>query len=51
MKNYEIQLQFFGIAYNVTGEEAWPNGEHNGISAGTDETDNFVNDSPHEDDL
>lgn len=40
-----------GIVYDVTDEEAWPNGEHNGISAGTDATDNFENDSPHEDDL
>ena len=41
----------FGYVYDDTDIAEWPNGEYNGISAGTDETDNFENDSPHEDDL
>lgn len=39
-----------GIVYDVTDNEAWPEGEHNGVVAGTDATEAFAN-SPHEDEL
>lgn len=37
-----------GVVYNVTGyEEAWVDGEHNGVTAGTDASE-AIGDSPHD---
>lgn len=40
----------FGVVYDVTDNEAWPEGEHNGIQAGTDASEGFLA-SPHAMDL
>lgn len=40
-----------GVVYDMTSFGAWEGGEHNGIQAGTDATDAFSDDSPHEEDL
>lgn len=36
----------FGVVYDVTDYEAWPEGEHNGLQAGTDASEGFLA-SPH----
>lgn len=37
-----------GVVYDMTNISAWEGGEHNGVQAGTDATDAFMNESPHE---
>lgn len=44
-------IAVFGTVYDVTDNEAFPEGEHNGVSAGTDATEAFTGESPHEDAL
>lgn len=41
----------FGLVYDVTDVEAWENGEHNGLEAGTEASAAFLEDSPHAQDL
>lgn len=38
-----------GTVYDVSGKDAWKNGEHHGNLAGRDLTDTLFNKSPHKD--
>ncbi|KRM68472.1 cytochrome b5 [Limosilactobacillus coleohominis DSM 14060] len=38
-----------GTVYDVSGKDAWKNGEHHGNLAGRDLTDALFNKSPHKD--
>lgn len=40
-----------GIVYDMTDSAAWEGGVHNGVEAGTDATEAFTGESPHEDAL
>lgn len=37
-----------GVVYDVSNYDAWPEGEHNGVQAGTDASEAFEGDSPHD---